>query len=223
MLKTESSGKAIVIGPDGKRQEFDLNDGDNLPMNFGGMRIDGLTPSPTAKGKTKSFSLGFQYTPVPPAVASQLNLETGLMVSQVPPGSPAATAGIQQYDVLLFADEKQLTSNAVLSRSVQAAGEANAKISLTLIRGGKEMSVVVKPEEQLAGRMNPDLLNPDRMNGLLNLEFEPNELFGEDALGRGMEARMRQRMEEIQERVLRMQEQLGNGLIEMPRLQEQRR
>ena len=224
-LKTESSGKAIVIGPDGKRQEFDLNEGKNQPLIVGGMRIDGLTPDP-AKEQTKSFSLGVQSSPVHPAVASQLNLESGLMVSQVAPGSPAATAGVQLYDVLLFADQKQLTNKADLTKAVQAAGEVDASISLALIRGGKEISVVVKPEKRSAGQINQGQMIPGPMNGMPQLglpNFDPNELFQNELFGDGIEARMKQQMEEMQERVLQMQKQLGNGLIEMPRLQEQRR
>ena len=48
--------------------------------------------------------------------------------------------------------------------------------------------------------------------------FEDDGLFAKDALGDGMEARMRQQMEKMEERVRRIQEQLGNGMIEMPLL-----
>lgn len=213
-LKTESSGKAIVIGPDGQRQEFDLEDGQNQPLDFGGIRMDGLVPGLDANDRAESFSLGLQCKPVHPAVASQLNLETGLMVSQVPAGSPAATQ-VQQYDVLLFADDKQLIGNADLSQAAQAAGEADASLSLTLIRGGKEMSVSVKPEKRVAGLMDLDL-----MHGMPQIklpDFEDDGLFGADALGKGMEARMRLQREAMEERIRRIQEQLGDGLIELPR------
>ena len=212
-LKTESSGKAIVIGPDGKKQEFDLQDGENMELNIGPMRIRGLIPGPVANGQAESFSLGVKCKPVHPAVASQLNLETGMMVSSVRNGSPAATAGIQQYDVLLYADDKQLNRQSDLSKAVNAAGEADANISLTLIRGGKEISVAVKPEKGVA-----DQMKAGPMNGMPQdlFDFEADGLFGEDALGKGMEARMRKHMERMQERADRMQQQLRDGLIELP-------
>ena len=212
-MKTESSGKAIVIGPDGKRQEFDLKDGENIPLNFGGMRIDGLVPNRDANGQKSAFSLGLQCKPIPPAVASQLKMETGLMVSQVPQGSPAATAGVKQFDVLLFADEKQLIRKSDLQQAVQAAGEADSGVLLTLIRGGKEMAITVKPEKQVARQANPGQMNP-----LFKLDipgFEDDGLFAEDALGNGIEARMRQRMEAMQERFRRIERQLENGAIEI--------
>jgi len=215
-VKTERSGKAIVIGPDGERQEFDLKDGGDQPLGFGGIRIDGLD----ANDQAESFSLGLRCKPVQPAVASQLNLEAGLMVSKVPPGSPAATR-VQQYDILLYADDKQLIRKTDLSQAAQAAGEANTSLSLTLIRGGKEISVSVKPEKRAAGPMNLEL-----MNGMPQIQlpgFEDDGLFGEDALGKGIEARMRLQREAMEERIRRIQEQLGRGLLEMPMPRSQRR
>ena len=214
-LKTENSGKAIVIGPDGERQEFDLNDDQGIDLKFGPMTIEGLVPGPAPDGQAQSFQLGLQSKPVPPAVASQLNLESGLMVSQVQSESSAAAAGIQEFDVLLYADDKQLIRNEDLSLAVKSAGEADAHILLSLIRGGEEMSIAVKPEKRLAGPLKPNPLNgaPD-----LNLPgFETDDLFGDN-----IEARMRQEMEEMQEHVRRIQDQLGNGLIEMPLLPERR-
>ena len=145
--KTESSGKAIVIGPDGQRQEFDLGDDQNMKIEIPGfgemLQIPGMDVD--AEPKTATFTLGCRYGSIHPAVKSQLGLESGVMVTQVPQGSAAAKAGVQKHDILLFADEKQLTSQYDLKTVVQAAGEAKASVSLTLIRGGKEILVVVTP------------------------------------------------------------------------------
>ena len=209
-LKTETSGKAIVVGPDGKRQEFDLNEDENQPFNFGGMRIEGLMPNPATQVQTESFSLGVQCSNVPPAVASQLQLDTGVMVTQVPPGSPGASAGLQPYDILLYADEKQLNSLKHLAQATQAAGEADANISFTLIRGGKEMAIVAKPEKRSAGPMvgMPRFDLPEGMFG--------GDMFDDEMFGNGVEAKLQQQMEAMQERARRMHEQLENGMLEMP-------
>jgi len=123
--KTERSGKAIVIGPDGQRQEFDLSDDQNMKIEipgFGGrLQIPGLD----AGTETIAFTLGCRYSSIHPAVASQLGLESGLMVTQVPQNSAAAKAGVQKHDILLFADDKQVISETDLNAVVQAAGEAN--------------------------------------------------------------------------------------------------
>ena len=216
-LKTGSSGKAIVIGPNGERQEFDLEEGENMELKLGPMRIRGLVPGPAAQEPTaqkpaESFSLGLSLDSVPPAVASQLNLESGLMVSQVFKRTPAADAGVKQYDVLLYADDKQLTDMKDLVQAVNSAGKADAIVSLTLIRGGKEITVAVKPKKGLPMKANP-------MGGIPQVDlfdFDADGLFAEDPLGKGMEARMRQQMQNAEERFRKLQQQLKDGLIEIP-------
>ena len=212
--KTEQSGKAIVIGPDGQRQEFDLNDDQNLNLDVPGfeglLQVPGIQPQIIPKAV--SFSIGVGSTAIHPAVASQLNLDSGLMVAYVTPGSPAAQAGVQEHDILLFADEKQLASHADLIHAVQAAGEAGASLSLALIRGGKEMSVVVTPERRQANVANQG-------QGLFNgrnlqlPEIAPNDIFGEeifggDMFGQGIEARMMQRIERMRDRIRQFEGQI---------------
>ena len=205
--KIEKSGQAIVIGPDGKRQEFDLTDED---VDIGGMKIRGLFPELQKGPKVANYSVGVKCKPIHPAVASQLNLEVGLMVAQVAPGSPAATAGIQKYDVLLFADDKQLETVTDLNKVLRTVGEADSSVSLTVVHGGKESSVTVKPEKVPAGTKH-DLL----MQGLgrfprgLDLELpalQPDGLFEEFQLDRlpggvldeSIEAQMLERMQQMQ-------------------------
>lgn len=203
--KTEQSGKAIVIGPDGQRQEFDLGDDRNMQIEipgFGGMlqkaeADSGINPENDAV----AFTLGCRCGSIHPAVASQLGLESGLMVTQVPKNSAAAKAGVQIHDVLLFADDKQLIGQEDLNAAVQAAGEADADVSLTLIRGGKEMSMAVKPEQRKAGALNrvrgfPADLNMDMFNNKIfnrNLDLLDNDMFHQR-----MEDRMRQQLEKMQ-------------------------
>ncbi len=186
--KTEQSGKAIVIGPDGQRQEFDLGDQDmgiQVP-GFGGMKMPGVEPN--KKPAAVVYSLGCRSGKIHPAVASQLELESGLMVTQVPQNSAAAKAGVQKHDVLLFADDKQLVSQADLNAAVQAAGEAEANVSLTLVRGGKEVTVAVKPEQQQVSAFN----RVQGFPGDLKLDLLDNGMFQQQ-----MEDRMRQQLERM--------------------------
>ena len=112
----------------------------------------------------------------------------------------------------MFADEKQLASQADLIHAVQAAGEAGASLSLALIRGGKEMSVVVTPERRQANVANQG-------QGLFNgrnlqlPEIAPNDIFGEeifggDMFGQGIEARMMQRIERMRDRIRQFEGQI---------------
>ena len=194
--KTERSGKAIVIGPDGQRQEFDLSDDQNMKIEipgFGGrLQIPGLD----AGTETIAFTLGCRYSSIHPAVASQLGLESGLMVTQVPQNSAAAKAGVQKHDILLFADDKQVISERDLNAVVQAAGEANANVALTIIRGGKEISVVVMPQQRKATAF-------DDVRGFAD-DWQP-DLFDNDRFHLRMEDRLRQQMERMEDHMRRFE------------------
>lgn len=194
--KTERSGKAIVIGPDGQRQEFDLSDDQNMKIEipgFGGrLQIPGLD----AGTETIAFTLGCRYSSIHPAVASQLGLESGLMVTQVPQNSAAAKAGVQKHDILLFADDKQVISETDLNAVVQAAGEANANVALTIIRGGKEISVAVMPQQRKATAF-------DDVRGFAD-DWQP-DLFDNDRFHLRMEDRLRQQMERMEDHMRRFE------------------
>ena len=188
--KTESSGKAIVIGPDGQRQEFDLGDDQNMKIEIpdfdGRLQIPGLDVD--AEPETVAFTLGCRYGSIHPAVKSQLGLESGVMVTQVPQGSAAAKAGVQKHDILLFADDKQVISERDLSAAVQAAGKAKAGVSLTLIRGGKEIAVAVTPEQRKATAFNQIQGFPDGWD----LGFPEDDVF---------QQRMREQMDRMLNRM----------------------
>ena len=188
--KTESSGKAIVIGPDGQRREFDLGDEQNFKIEFPGfgdrLQIPGLDVD--AEPETVAFTLGCRYGSIHPAVKSQLGLESGLMVTQVPQGSVAAKAGVQKHDILLFADDKQVISERDLNTAVQAAGKAKTSVLLTLIRGGKEITVAVTPEQREATAFNQIQGFPDGWD----LDFPEDDVF---------QQRMREQMERMLNRM----------------------
>ena len=196
--KTESSGKAIVIGPDGQRQEFDLGDDQNMKIEIPGfgemLQIPGMDVD--AEPKTATFTLGCRYGSIHPAVKSQLGLESGVMVTQVPQGSAAAKAGVQKHDILLFADDKQVISETDLNAVVQAAGEANANVALTIIRGGKEISVVVMPQQRKATAF-------DDVRGFAD-DWQP-DLFDNDRFHLRMEDRLRQQMERMEDHMRRFE------------------
>eukprot|EP01048_Picozoa_sp_COSAG05_P039507 COSAG05_NODE_19678_length_289_cov_0.815789_1_plen_96_part_11 len=61
------------------------------------------------KNANKGFAIGSIYRPVNEAMRSQLGLgDRGLLVLSVSNDSPAAKAGIEKHDVLIFADDKEL-------------------------------------------------------------------------------------------------------------------
>ncbi len=67
----------------------------------------------------------------------------GLAIEEVVPDSPAAKAGLQKGDVLLYAGGKPLKERAELSAAIQAAKEGSLNVGL--MRDGKTMKLAVRP------------------------------------------------------------------------------
>ncbi|HEX2911746.1 MAG TPA: trypsin-like peptidase domain-containing protein [Chloroflexia bacterium] len=69
-------------------------------------------------GKVSHAYTGFNYTPLTPAISSQLKLDSsirnGAVLTSVQSGSPAAKASLKQADVLVMVDGQQLTGESTL-------------------------------------------------------------------------------------------------------------
>ena len=233
--KNRVRGKAIVIGPDGVRQEFDLKDGDlgqlKIPMQpFGGLRNNfpkWAFPSELNMGwDGGKYMVGVNCQPVSGAMAAQLELpeNTGLVVSESPAlDSPAAGAGIQKYDILLYADQAELTSTKDLVEIVQKAGKGESTISFTILRKGKQKLVDIQPAErpeiQRGGlrfvnpgdngpgvfkwdQIGPGMVFEGKLDGLLDQEFNRGLIRQTEEMHR--------MMEEQAERLNQLQKQFKN-------------
>ncbi len=128
-------GKAIVVGPDGSRREIEL--GLAKPERI--VRAMVL--------KKDNYIIGVDCETAGDVLRSQLDLGqgVGLVVKSVFDGMPAKEAGVKTHDVLIRAGGKQLAQVSDLMAAVEAAGQEKKKLSLTLIRGGKEKKVEVAP------------------------------------------------------------------------------
>jgi hypothetical protein len=106
------------------------------------------------------FWLGVMVSRPAPAMQAQLKLpkDQGLLVESVQPKSPAAKAGIQQYDVLLKANDKPLGDLRDLMKLIKQVKEG--KLTLELLRGGKHETVVAtlakRPADELDKGLSPD-------------------------------------------------------------------
>jgi membrane-associated protease RseP (regulator of RpoE activity) len=172
---TNVTGKAIVVGPDGVVQEIEITgpgmgnfqvempdlarkmraafqrlDDGNFNFAFEGMPQPPIPPMPLGSAALGKYFIGVQCTPIDEALRSHLGLEAGkgLIISEVTPESPAEKAGLKNHDILLFAGEKLLAETADLVAVINEAGEGGLIVELGIIRGGKEMSVQVTPEER---------------------------------------------------------------------------
>jgi membrane-associated protease RseP (regulator of RpoE activity) len=85
----------------------------------------------------------------------------GLIVERIMDESPASEAGIEQGDVILMINGKEAKDFASLQEAVQQAGKEDRPVKLKLERGGKELTVKIKPVESAdVGPMSFDLVPP---------------------------------------------------------------
>lgn len=121
-----------------------------------------------------SYWVGIPCRPVDPALRAQLELPEGqgLLVSQDPaPDSPAARADIKQHDVLLKLDGRPLQDAGQLIEAVREARDRR-ELQLTLLRGGKQRVVKLKPAERPGIEVRILLKNPEVLKKLLKWKPE---------------------------------------------------
>ncbi|MEL7498690.1 MAG: PDZ domain-containing protein [Planctomycetota bacterium] len=223
--QTKRVGKAIIVGPDGQRQEIELGDGSGQ-FDWKGQELDLIIPEGRGvfrfnRNKNR-FMIGVSCSPVSAAMTSQLNLESGvgLLVVNVDEESPAGQAGIELHDILMYADQNDLSSIEELVESVQEAGKTEVDINFTVLRRGKEQQIKVKPTER-----------PDGIP--MTLDLEPQMRFlpgGLDEGGFGMQFKdfgpgiiVQRQGNEIRDLHEQMQAQFKAQMEEMRRQMEQLR
>src|SRR5213083_3365102 len=89
--------------------------------------------------------LGVDTSQLPTVVSEQLGLAKGfgLVVDYVEPNSPAASAGIQQNDILKMLNDQILIEPSQLRRLLQTFPEGT-EVTLTILRKGKEQKITIK-------------------------------------------------------------------------------
>ena len=97
------------------------------------------------------YWLGIGFRPLGDALRAQLALPEGqgLLVEQVMPETPAARAEVKRHDIVLKADGKPLKEMQELIDAVDATKDG--ELSLEIIRGGKPVTIKVKPEKRPEG------------------------------------------------------------------------
>ena len=214
--KQEVVGKAVVVDADGVRHEYNL-----APEAGTDGAMPGFSGTVRAGSASNEFMIGVNCRTVSGLLAAQLQLEpnTGLVVQSVSKGSPAAQAGIQKHDILMFAEDHGLSKISDLNEVVNKAGKEDTKVSLTVIRGGKEIGVDVGIVERPARLRDPIAGFP----GLPGLDFEfrqvlPGSIIDLPARAElDMIPRMRGLDEEMQGQLDRMREQMDQLQDQMQR------
>jgi S1-C subfamily serine protease len=103
-------------------------------------------------GRVRRSYLGVagQNVPIPRAIAraNQLAIASGVFVTSVEAGSPAATAGVRDGDVIVACDNTPVTGidDLHVLLTEERIGEP---VTLVLLRGGARRNIVVTPVEGL--------------------------------------------------------------------------
>lgn len=118
----------------------------------GVLLLGGADGSAEAKAEAAGggYWIGVEAVPPEPALRAQLGLNKGegLLVRSVVADSPAAKAGVKEFDVLVQAGDKRLNDIGDLTEVVQAAKDQ--ELELRLIRGGKPHTLKVTPSARPA-------------------------------------------------------------------------
>jgi hypothetical protein len=103
---------------------------------------------PTKPQPLSEYWIGVDGTSADAALRAQLEVPQGqgLLINQVVKDSPAARAGLKQYDLLLTCLDTPLAEIADLARIVEEKKET--ALPLKLIRGGKRIEIEVIPQRR---------------------------------------------------------------------------
>jgi hypothetical protein len=129
--------------------------------------VDAQVPGPESRSaealqrsqrKNSLPYFGITAESVPPAIFRQLSdllgNEQGLVVKYVAPGSPAAKAGVQLYDVVVTFDNQRLFSVEQLLKLV-TADKVGRKVALGIVRDGEKQTVEVTLGDRSEQRQRP--------------------------------------------------------------------
>ena len=106
-----------------------------------------------ATGRVIHPFLGVQMVELSPAIAAQRNidLDEGVLLVEVVPGSPAAQAGLEQNDVITGIEGDEVETPSDVSRVINSKKPGD-RVELTINRGGDTRTVtatlIERPEER---------------------------------------------------------------------------
>jgi serine protease Do len=145
-----------------------------IPSNMASPIMDSLKKS----GKVVRGWLGVAIQDVDQELADAMKLPaaTGILLSDVKPGTPAAKAGLARGDVVLKVDGKVVDTSGQF-RNMIAAGGAKHTAHLDLIRDGKPLAADVElgemPESDAAVASGPSAAQGGALDGIVLENLNP--------------------------------------------------
>lgn len=138
--------------PGGGRMVVDLADPRTAELLIRSLRQLHVEPLPEVPASR--FCIGIMVHPLTPEARAVLPIEgeTGVVVQETLPGSPAALAGLEKNDVITRVGEKPISDPAALVAAVDEAGQT--PVTIHILRKGEPRSI------ELTAKLREELL-PD--------------------------------------------------------------
>ncbi len=156
-MKGEVIGINTAIIPNGQGLGF------AIPSNMAKTITDQLRK----KGKIVRGWLGVVIQTVTPEIAESFGMKEaqGALVNEVTSGGPADKGGIKQGDIIISFNGKKVKTANDLPFMV-AETPVGKTVSVTVVRGGKEMNLQVRIEELTAQRIAAESQSPAQTFGM---------------------------------------------------------
>lgn len=127
----------------------------NFPTPPGAPLIEGFPRAPREPGQPMVWAfgnrrqIGIGTATLTKQLAENFGVESGVLVSNVREGSPAAKAGLKAGDIIVEANGKAVKGDSDLIRAIAEKKEGD--VSLTFVRDRNRQTVSVTPEEVNGG------------------------------------------------------------------------
>ena len=156
-----------------ERAEQQRSDADMVKAKAGiqAQAYDRLLGKIHEQKSVKAAWLGLSASQPPQALRRQLKLAdgTGLVIDFIQPESPAARAGLKQYDLLTRLNDQILINAEQLSVLVRTFKPGN-KVRLEFLREGERQSV----DTELTEHEVPPLTDENGFGGIQQFQFQPS-------------------------------------------------
>jgi hypothetical protein len=138
----ETKGHIVQIGPDSTKGTATTDD-QTAPAGEVQQPVNHEVPK---------YWIGLMGGPIPAELRAHLDVpeNQGVMVRSVVADSPAAKAGLKNFDIVLKANDADVHDMRDLLELVKTAGEQKASISLDVLRKGGHETVTVTPADRPA-------------------------------------------------------------------------
>lgn len=95
----------------------------------------------------EGYRLGVVLSEINPHLRDDLNVESGVLVDEVLPGSAAEKAGLKDGDIIVSIDGKKVESEKDIRRTMRNLDDPKP-VSLDVVRDGKPLKLTVTPEKR---------------------------------------------------------------------------